>query len=55
MPSRSRRSRTSGEIQRRLRAQGIPLLSEVDESGSGPGSFLVADPDGNPILFDQHR
>lgn len=43
------------EIQRRLRAQGIPLLSEVDESGSGPGSFLVADPDGNPILFDQHR
>ena len=30
------------------------LLTEVDESGTGPGSFLLADPDGNTILFDQH-
>ena len=42
------------EIQRRLKAAGIPLLTEVDETGSGPGSFLLADPDGNPILVDQH-
>ncbi len=42
------------EIQRRLKADGVPLLAEVDESGSGPGSCMVADPDGNPILFDQH-
>ena len=42
------------ELQRRLKAQGVPLLTEVDESSSGPGSLLLADPDGNPILFDQH-
>jgi len=40
--------------QRQLKALGVEFLSEVDESGSGPGSFLVVDPDGNPILIDQH-
>ena len=42
------------EIQRSLKAQGVEFLSEVDESGSGPGSFVVLDPDGNPIIVDQH-
>lgn len=42
------------EIQRRLRAQGIPLIQEADEGGTGPASFVVVDPDGNPILIDQH-
>jgi catechol 2,3-dioxygenase-like lactoylglutathione lyase family enzyme len=42
------------EIQRRLKAQGITLLSEADESTSGPGSFIAIDPDGNQILIDQH-
>jgi catechol 2,3-dioxygenase-like lactoylglutathione lyase family enzyme len=42
------------ELQRRLRAQGVPLVSEADEGTTGPASFLVVDPDGNPILFDQH-
>jgi catechol 2,3-dioxygenase-like lactoylglutathione lyase family enzyme len=42
------------ELQRRLKAQGVEFASEVDESGSGPGSFIVIDPDGNPILVDQH-
>jgi lactoylglutathione lyase len=42
------------EIQADLKAKGIPLESEVDEAGSGPGSFVVIDPDGNPILVDQH-
>ncbi|MFB6558997.1 VOC family protein [Streptomyces sp. NPDC056400] len=42
------------EVQRRLKARGVAFLTEVDESGSGPGSFLVVDPDGNPVLFDQH-
>ncbi|WP_371592287.1 VOC family protein [Streptomyces virginiae] len=42
------------ETQRRLKARGVEFLTEVDESGSGPGSFLVVDPDGNPVLFDQH-
>jgi catechol 2,3-dioxygenase-like lactoylglutathione lyase family enzyme len=42
------------ELQRELKAQGVEFVSEVDESGSGPGSFIVVDPDGNPILLDQH-
>ena len=42
------------ELQRQLRASGVELAAEVDEEGSGPGSFMVIDPDGNPILFDQH-
>lgn len=42
------------EIQRSLRERGVHLAAEVDESTSGPGSFMVVDPDGNAILFDQH-
>jgi hypothetical protein len=29
-------------------------MTEADESTKGPASFMVVDPDGNPILFDQH-
>ena len=43
------------EIQRQLMEQGVEFSSEADESTTGPASFMVADPDGNPILFDQHR
>ena len=42
------------ELQRRLRAQGIEPVSAADESTTGPASFVVVDPDGNPILVDQH-
>ena len=42
------------EIQRRLKAQGLELLSEADEVTEGPASLMVVDPDGNPILLDQH-
>ncbi len=42
------------EIQRTLKASGVEFVAEVDESGSGPGSFIVLDPDGNPIFVDQH-
>jgi catechol 2,3-dioxygenase-like lactoylglutathione lyase family enzyme len=42
------------ELQRRLRAAGIAFEQEADEATSGPASFIVVDPDGNPILFDQH-
>ena len=42
------------EIQRRLKEQGVVLVSEADESTSGPASIILEDPDGNPILFDQH-
>lgn len=42
------------ELQRRLKAQGIALLQEADESTTGPASFVAVDPDGNPVLVDQH-
>ncbi len=41
-------------LQRRLKAQGIQLETQADETTSGPASFVVVDPDGNPILVDQH-
>ena len=42
------------ELQRRLRAQGVQFEQEADESTTGPASFVAVDPDGNPILVDQH-
>ncbi len=42
------------EIQRHLKSQGAELLSEADESTTGPASIMLTDPDGNPILLDQH-
>jgi hypothetical protein len=42
------------ELQRQLRAQGIEFVQAADESTTGPGSFMLIDPDGNPILVDQH-
>lgn len=42
------------EIQRRLKAAGVVLATEADESTSGPASLVVVDPDGNPVLIDQH-
>ena len=42
------------ELQKKLKAEGIAFRSEADESATGPASFVVEDPDGNPILVDQH-
>jgi len=42
------------ELQRQLKAAGVTLVSEADESTTGPASFTALDPDGNPILVDQH-
>ena len=42
------------EIQRRLKAQGVEMLVEADERSTGPASLMIADPDGNTILLDQH-
>lgn len=42
------------ELQRKLKSQGIDFESEADEGTTGPASFIVVDPDGNPILVDQH-
>lgn len=42
------------ELQRQLKANGVQLQQEADESTTGPASFIAMDPDGNPILVDQH-
>ena len=42
------------ELQRQLKAQGVKFEQEADESTTGPASFVAVDPDGNPILVDQH-
>ncbi len=43
------------DIQKELKSGGLVIQDEADENSSGPASFIVTDPDGNPILFDQHR
>ena len=42
------------DLQRHLKAQGVPLITEADETTTGPASLMAVDPDGNPILVDQH-
>ena len=42
------------ELQRTLKARGITMTTEADESTAGPASFVIADPDGNTIYVDQH-
>ena len=42
------------DLQRTLKTQGINFQTEADESTTGPASFIIVDPDGNPILVDQH-
>jgi catechol 2,3-dioxygenase-like lactoylglutathione lyase family enzyme len=42
------------EIQKVLESRGLVLATKVDVSSTGPGSFMLMDPDGNPILVDQH-
>ena len=42
------------ELQRQLKARGVTMIAEADENSAGPASFMLADPDGNTILVDQH-
>lgn len=42
------------EIQRTLKSRGVTLVTEADEKTEGPAYFMVKDPDGNTLLFDQH-
>ena len=42
------------ELQRQLKTSGVDMITEADESSTGPASFMIADPDGNTILVDQH-
>ncbi len=41
-------------VQKHLKNEGVEIMNEADESTAGPASFMVIDPDGNPILIDQH-
>jgi lactoylglutathione lyase len=43
------------DIQKMLQEKGIPIVTEVNESSEGPAHLMIEDPDGNPILLDQHR
>lgn len=42
------------DLQKQLKAKGVKMLTEADESSEGPASFTIEDPDGNSILVDQH-
>ena len=43
------------ELQKQLIAAGVEMAAEADEGSDGPASIMIIDPDGNPILVDQHR
>jgi len=42
------------DIQRQLKEAGIKPDTEADVHSSGPANLIITDPDGNPILIDQH-
>ena len=42
------------ELQRQLKSQRVDFVAEADEDTTGPASFIIVDPDGNPIMVDQH-
>ena len=42
------------DLQRQLKNRGVDMISEADENSTGPASLMIIDPDGNPILIDQH-
>ena len=42
------------DLQQQLKDEGVELTTEAEEGTTGPASFTLVDPDGNPILFDQH-
>jgi len=43
------------ELQKQLKVKQVAFDPEADETTTGPASFIITDPDGNPILVDQHR
>ncbi|MBX7117925.1 MAG: VOC family protein [Gemmatimonadaceae bacterium] len=42
-------------LQQQLKAAGVAFAVQADESTSGPAHFIITDPDGNTLMFDQHR
>jgi hypothetical protein len=43
------------ELQQELKDQGVEFVAEAAQGTTGPASFIIVDPDGNPVLVDQHR
>ncbi|MCA0970660.1 VOC family protein [Halobacillus litoralis] len=43
------------DLQKELKQKGVELTREADEATEGPEHITLEDPDGNPILIDQHR
>ena len=43
------------DIQKDLKNKGLVIITEADENSQGPAHIMLADPDGNMILIDQHR
>lgn len=43
------------DLQNQLEARGLALTTRADPSTTGPASLMLVDPDGNPVLVDQHR
>jgi len=42
------------DLQETLKKEGVAFMTEADTASTGPASFVIQDPDGNPILVDQH-
>ncbi|MBC6999363.1 VOC family protein [Cytophaga sp. FL35] len=42
------------DLQKELKRKNVAINTEVDPNTTGPGSMVLIDPDGNPILIDQH-
>lgn len=42
------------DIQKTLKSRGLAPVKEADEASSGPAHLVLTDPDGNPVLIDQH-
>jgi uncharacterized protein involved in type VI secretion and phage assembly len=42
------------QLQAQLQARGLQPAPAADPASTGPAYFVVTDPDGNPVLFDQH-
>ena len=43
------------DLQKELKTQGVTFVQEADRKTTGPASFIINDPEGNPVLTDQHR
>lgn len=43
------------DLQKAIKDQGINLDASADPDTTGPAHIMITDPDGNPILIDQHR